>query len=394
MEKALSRIQKFMQMEASAGLVLMGVAVLAMIFANTGLAGLYTSVLDTNIRVGIGSFEISKPALLWINDGLMAIFFFLIGLEIKREVLLGELSSFDKAILPIFAAIGGMAVPGLVYVAINWGTPENLVGWAIPAATDIAFALGVLALLGTRAPVALKVFLLAVAIIDDLGAIIIIAIFYTSDLSTNALTFSMLGFAAAVALNRMGIQRIAPYIIIGVIMWVFVLKSGVHATLAGVLIALTIPLKEKNGDKALLYKVEHALHPWVAYMILPIFAFANAGVSLNGLSVSDLTQPLTFGIAAGLFLGKQIGVVAATWIAVKSGIAKLPEGINWLHLYGVACLTGIGFTMTLFVGSLAFGADDAMNAVRLGVIFGSVLSGILGFVILRSIAPKPVKAAA
>ncbi|MCH2250178.1 MAG: Na+/H+ antiporter NhaA [Cognatishimia sp.] len=394
MEKALSRIQKFMQMEASAGLVLMGVAVLAMIFANTGLAGLYTSVLDTNIRVGIGSFEISKPALLWINDGLMAIFFFLIGLEIKREVLLGELSSFDKAILPIFAAIGGMAVPGLVYVAINWGTPENLVGWAIPAATDIAFALGVLALLGTRAPVALKVFLLAVAIIDDLGAIIIIAIFYTSELSTNALTFSMLGFAAAVALNRMGIQRIAPYIIIGVIMWVFVLKSGVHATLAGVLIALTIPLKEKNGDKALLYKVEHALHPWVAYMILPIFAFANAGVSLTGLSVSDLTQPLTFGIAAGLFLGKQIGVVAATWIAVKSGIAKLPEGINWLHLYGVACLTGIGFTMSLFVGSLAFGADDAMNAVRLGVIFGSVLSGILGFVVLRSMAPKPAKAAA
>lgn len=394
MEKALSRIQKFMQMEASAGLVLMGVAVLAMIFANTGLAGLYTSVLDTNIRVGIGSFEISKPALLWINDGLMAIFFFLIGLEIKREVLLGELSSFDKAILPIFAAIGGMAVPGLVYVAINWGTPENLVGWAIPAATDIAFALGVLALLGTRAPVALKVFLLAVAIIDDLGAIIIIAIFYTSELSTNALTFSMLGFAAAVALNRMGIQRIAPYIIIGVIMWVFVLKSGVHATLAGVLIALTIPLKEKNGDKALLYKVEHALHPWVAYMILPIFAFANAGVSLTGLSVSDLTQPLTFGIAAGLFLGKQIGVVAATWIAVKSGIAKLPEGINWLHLYGVACLTGIGFTMSLFVGSLAFGADDAMNAVRLGVIFGSVLSGILGFVVLRSMAAKPVKAAA
>lgn len=394
MEKALSRIQKFMQMEASAGLVLMGVAVLAMIFANTGLAGLYTSVLDTNIRVGIGSFEISKPALLWINDGLMAIFFFLIGLEIKREVLLGELSSFDKAILPIFAAIGGMAVPGLVYVAINWGTPENLVGWAIPAATDIAFALGVLALLGTRAPVALKVFLLAVAIIDDLGAIIIIAIFYTSELSTNALTFSMLGFAAAVALNRMGVQRIAPYVIIGVIMWVFVLKSGVHATLAGVLIALTIPLKEKNGDKALLYKVEHALHPWVAYMILPIFAFANAGVSLTGLSVSDLTQPLTFGIAAGLFLGKQIGVVAATWIAVKSGIAKLPEGINWLHLYGVACLTGIGFTMSLFVGSLAFGADDAMNAVRLGVIFGSVLSGILGFVVLRSMAPKPVKAAA
>lgn len=389
MEKALSRIQQFMQMEASAGLVLMGVAVLAMLFANTGLAELYTSVLDTNIRVGIGTFEISKPALLWINDGLMAIFFFLIGLEIKREVLLGELSSFDKAILPIMAAIGGMAVPGLVFVMINLGTPENLNGWAIPAATDIAFALGVLALLGSRAPVALKVFLLAVAIIDDLGAIIIIALFYTSELSTNALTFSMLGFAGAVVLNRMGIQRIAPYIIIGVIMWVFVLKSGVHATLAGVLIALTIPLKEKNGEKALLYKVEHALHPWVAYMILPIFAFANAGVSLAGLSVSDLTQPLTLGIAAGLFLGKQVGVVALTFIGVKSGIAKLPDGINWLHLYGVACLTGIGFTMSLFVGSLAFGADETMNAVRLGVIFGSVLSGLLGFAVLRSMKATP-----
>lgn len=394
MEKAISRIQQFMQMEASAGLVLMGVAVLAMIFANTGLAGLYTSVLDTNIRVGIGAFEISKPALLWINDGLMAIFFFLIGLEIKREVLLGELSSFDKAILPIMAAIGGMAVPGLVFVMINWGTPENLNGWAIPAATDIAFALGVLALLGSRAPVALKVFLLAVAIIDDLGAIIIIAVFYTSELSTNALTFSMLGFAGAVALNRMGVQRIAPYVIIGVIMWVFVLKSGVHATLAGVLIALTIPLKEKNGDKALLYKVEHALHPWVAYMILPIFAFANAGVSLTGLSISDLAQPLTLGIAAGLFVGKQIGVLAATWIGVKSGIAKLPEGINWLHLYGVACLTGIGFTMSLFVGSLAFGADETMNAVRLGVIFGSLLSGILGYAVLRSMKSQPATAAA
>ncbi|CUI62551.1 Na+/H+ antiporter NhaA [Cognatishimia activa] len=389
MEKTLSRIQQFMQMEASAGLVLMGVAVLAMLFANTGLAELYTSVLDTNIRVGIGTFEISKPALLWINDGLMAIFFFLIGLEIKREVLLGELSSFDKAILPIMAAIGGMAVPGLVYVMINLGTPENLNGWAIPAATDIAFALGVLALLGSRAPVALKVFLLAVAIIDDLGAIIIIALFYTSELSTNALTFSMLGFAGAVVLNRMGIQRIAPYIIIGVIMWVFVLKSGVHATLAGVLIALTIPLKEKNGEKALLYKVEHALHPWVAYMILPIFAFANAGVSLSGLSVSDLTQPLTLGIAAGLFLGKQMGVVALTFIGVKSGIAKLPDGINWFHLYGVACLTGIGFTMSLFVGSLAFGADETMNAVRLGVIFGSVLSGLLGFAVLRSMKATP-----
>ena len=394
MNKAISRIQAFMQMEASAGLVLMGVAVLAMIAANTGFAGAYEAFLNTKIRVGVGEFEIYKPALLWINDGLMAIFFFLIGLEIKREVLKGELSSFDKAVLPIIAAIGGMAIPGLVFVMINWGTPENLNGWAIPAATDIAFALGVLALLGTRAPLSLKVFLLAVAIIDDLGAIVIIAVFYTSELSTNALTLSMLGFALAVALNRMGVQRTAPYLIIGIFMWVFVLKSGVHATLAGVLIALTIPMKEKDGDKSLLYKMEHALHPWVAYLILPVFAFANAGVNLQGLSLESLTQPLTLGIAAGLFVGKQIGVLGATWISVKSGLARLPEGVGWAQVYGVACLTGIGFTMSLFIGSLAFGAADTMNAVRVGVICGSILSGLLGFAVLYRAAGKPATAAA
>jgi NhaA family Na+:H+ antiporter len=276
----------------------------------------------------------------------------------------------------------------LVFVAVNWGTPENLKGWAVPTATDIAFALGILALLGSRAPVALKVFLLAVAIIDDLGAIMIIAIFYTSDLSTNALTLSMLGFALAVTLNRMGVQRFAPYLIIGLFMWVFVLKSGVHATLAGVLIALTIPLKKKDGDKALLYRLEHELHPWVAFLILPVFAFANAGVNLQGLSLADLAQPLTLGIAAGLFLGKQIGVVAATWIGVKSGLARLPEGVGWWHVYGVACLTGVGFTMSLFIGSLAFGADETMNAVRLGVITGSILSGLLGFAVLRAAEPR------
>lgn len=388
MEKALTRIQTFLKLEASAGLILMGVALLAMLAANSALAPLYDSFLGTNIRVGVGGFEISKPSLLWINDGLMAIFFFLVGLEIKREVMVGELSSFDKAVLPVLAAIGGMAIPGLVFVALNWGEPENLTGWAVPTATDIAFALGILALLGTRAPVALKVFLLAIAIIDDLGAIVIIAAFYTSELSTNALTLSMLGFALAVALNRIGVQRVAPYLIIGVFMWVFVLKSGVHATLAGVLIALTIPLKRKDGDKALLYRMEHALHPWVAFLILPIFAFANAGVSLQGLSLADLMQPLTFGIAAGLFLGKQFGVFAATWIGVKSGLARLPDGVGWHHVYGVACLTGVGFTMSLFIGSLAFGAGETMNAVRLGVISGSVLSGLLGFAVLRAAAPR------
>ena len=391
MERTITRIQAFMKLEASAGLVLMAVALLAMIAANSALAPLYDGLLQTNIRLGAGSFEISKPALLWINDGLMAIFFFLVGLEIKREVLAGELSSLDKAILPILAAIGGMAIPALVFVYLNWGNAETLAGWAVPTATDIAFALGILALLGSRVPVTLKVFLLAIAIIDDLGAIVIIAVFYTSDLSVNALTLSMLGFSLAVALNRMGVQRISPYLIIGVFMWACVLKSGVHATLAGVLIAMTIPLKKKDGDKALLLRAEHALHPWVAFMVLPLFAFANAGVSLSGLSLAALAQPLPLGIAAGLFLGKQIGVLAATWIGCKSGLARLPEGVNWLHVYGVACLTGVGFTMSLFIGSLAFSSAEMMDTVRLGVICGSVLSGLMGFAVLRASASrKPV----
>ena len=388
MDKAFGRIQEFIRLETSGGIILMIAAVLAMIIANSPLATAYDAILGTYIKVGIGSFEIAKPAILWINDGLMAIFFFLVGLEIKREVLAGELSSFDKAILPIMAAIGGMAIPGLIYAIINWGTPENLNGWAIPTATDIAFALGILALIGSRAPVALKIFLLAIAIIDDLGAIVIIAVFYTSQLSMNALTISMLGFAAAIVLNRMGVQRTAPYLLVGIVMWVFVLKSGVHATLAGVLIALTIPLKSKNEDEALLYKMEHGLHPWVAFLILPIFAFANAGVNFTGIGIDDLLQPLTLGIAVGLFLGKQIGVFLATWIGVKSGIARLPENVTWRHVYGVACLTGVGFTMSLFIGSLAFGDADEMNAVRLGVVLGSVLSGLFGYVLLKSASPK------
>jgi NhaA family Na+:H+ antiporter len=386
MDKTFSRIQEFIKLETSGGVVLMIAAIFAMIIANTPLSANYDLILGTYIKVGIGNFEIAKPAILWINDGLMAIFFFLVGLEIKREVLAGELSSFDKAILPIMAAIGGMAVPGIIFAIINWGTPENLNGWAIPTATDIAFALGILALIGSRAPISLKIFLLAIAIIDDLGAIVIIAIFYTSELSLSALSFSMIGFAAAVALNRMGVQRTAPYLLVGIVMWVFVLKSGVHATLAGVLIAFTIPLKTKNEDEALLYKMEHGLHPWVAFLILPVFAFANAGVNFTGIGIDDLLQPLTLGIAVGLFLGKQIGVFLATWIGVKSGIARLPENVSWKHVYGVACLTGVGFTMSLFIGSLAFTTADVMNAVRLGVVLGSVLSGIIGYLLLKSAA--------
>ena len=384
MDKTFSRIQEFIKLETSGGVVLMIAAIFAMIIANTPLSANYDLILGTYIKVGIGNFEIAKPAILWINDGLMAIFFFLVGLEIKREVLAGELSSFDKAILPIMAAIGGMAVPGIIFAIINWGTPENLNGWAIPTATDIAFALGILALIGSRVPISLKIFLLAIAIIDDLGAIVIIAIFYTSELSLSALSFSVIGFAAAVALNRMGVQRTAPYLLVGIVMWVFVLKSGVHATLAGVLIAFTIPLKTKNEDEALLYKMEHGLHPWVAFLILPVFAFANAGVNFTGIGIDDLLQPLTLGIAVGLFLGKQIGVFLATWIGVKSGIARLPENVSWKHVYGVACLTGVGFTMSLFIGSLAFTTADVMNAVRLGVVLGSVLSGIIGYLLLKS----------
>ena len=391
MDKTFSRIQEFIKLETSGGVVLMIAAICAMIIANTPLSANYDLILGTYIKVGIGNFEIAKPAILWINDGLMAIFFFLVGLEIKREVLAGELSSFDKAILPIMAAIGGMAVPGIIFAIINWGTPENLNGWAIPTATDIAFALGILALIGSRAPISLKIFLLAIAIIDDLGAIVIIAIFYTSELSLSALSFSVIGFAAAVALNRMGVQRTAPYLLVGIVMWVFVLKSGVHATLAGVLIAFTIPLKTKNEDEALLYKMEHGLHPWVAFLILPVFAFANAGVNFTGIGIDDLLQPLTLGIAVGLFLGKQIGVFLATWIGVKSGIARLPENVSWKHVYGVACLTGVGFTMSLFIGSLAFTTADVMNAVRLGVVLGSVLSGIIGYLLLKSAAHHSAK---
>ena len=386
MDKTFSRIQEFIRLETSGGVVLMIAAIFAMIIANTPLSATYDLILGTYIKVGIGNFEIAKPAILWINDGLMAIFFFLVGLEIKREVLAGELSSFDKAILPIMAAIGGMAVPGIIFAIVNWGTPENLNGWAIPTATDIAFALGILALIGSRAPIALKIFLLAIAIIDDLGAIVIIAIFYTTELSINALSISMIGFAAAIALNRLGVQRTAPYLLVGIIVWVFVLKSGIHATLAGVLIAFTIPLKAKNEDEALLYKMEHGLHPWVAFLILPVFAFANAGVNFTGIGIDDLLQPLTLGIAVGLFLGKQIGVFLATWIGVKSGIARLPENVSWKHVYGVACLTGVGFTMSLFIGSLAFTTADVMNAVRLGVVLGSVLSGIIGYLLLKSAA--------
>ncbi len=387
-------VREFIHRESSAGIVLAGAAALALLAANSALAPLYEELLLTHASIAIGALAIDKPLLLWINDGLMAVFFFLVGLEIKREVLRGELSSLDKAVLPVLAAIGGMAVPAAFYVGVNWGDTQALRGWAIPAATDIAFALGVLAILGRRVPVALKVFLLAVAIIDDLGAIVIIALFYTADLSLQALSLGALGLCALVALNVAGVRKIAPYVLIGILMWVCVLKSGVHATLAGVLVALTIPLRGHTDDApAPLRRLEHDLHPWVAFGILPVFAFANAGIGFAGMAFADLVAPVPLGIALGLVLGKQVGVFGMIALAVKTGIARMPEGVTWRHAYGVACLTGIGFTMSLFIGALAFDNAETLNAVRLGVVGGSLVSGVLGYIVLRGAKVRAPRAA-
>ncbi len=391
-----AHIQDFLKQESSGGLVLMAAAVLAMIVNNTALAPVYEGFLNLPIAIQVGPLEIAKPLLLWVNDGLMAIFFFLVGLEIKREIVEGELSSFDKASLPIFAAIGGMAVPAGIYAVMNMSDPIAINGWAIPAATDIAFALGILALMGPRVPIALKIFLLAVAIIDDLGAIVIIAAFYTADVSTTSLIVAGIGLAFLVTLNLSGVGRIAPYVIIGVIMWVAVLKSGVHATLAGVLMALTIPLKtkDKSAHASPLKHLEHELHLWVAFLVLPIFAFSNAGVSLSGISLSDVVAPLPLGIALGLLIGKQVGILAFSYLGVKIGLCKLPSGVTWKQIYGVACLCGIGFTMSLFIGTLAFSTPDHLNAVRLGVLMGSITSAIIGFVVLRMQLPATPPVAA
>jgi NhaA family Na+:H+ antiporter len=373
----------FIHHEAAGGVVMIIAAVLALLMQNSLLSSLYDSLLGTPVTLRVGALSIDKPLLLWINDGLMAVFFFLVGLEIKRELVVGELSSIDRATLPAIAAVGGMVVPAAIYLAITANTPGASAGWAIPSATDIAFAVGVLTLLGPRVPTSLKIFLLALAIIDDLGAIIIIALFYTAKLSTAALAWAALGLILLVVLNRAGVTRTAPYVLVGIFLWICVLKSGVHATLAGVVTALAVPLTPQGEDASPLERLEEVLHPWVTFMVLPAFAFANAGVSLAGLTFGMLVAPIPLGIAAGLFVGKQIGIFGFTWAAVKLGFGRLPEGATWLQLYGVAMLGGIGFTMSLFIGMLAFPDPAFAVDVRLGVIVGSLLSALAGVAVLK-----------
>ena len=390
----LRAIDRFFSHDASGGILLGLSAIAALVVANSALQPGYDWLLNIPFAVTLDGAGLEKPLILWINDGLMAIFFFLIGLELKAEILEGKLKNPRDVILPGMAAIGGMAVPALVFVAFNWGNAETISGWAIPAATDIAFALGVLALVGSRLPSALKVFLLTLAILDDLGAIVIIALFYTAELKANYLLMGLIPLAGLIALNLKGAHRVAPALILGLILWVLVLKSGVHATLAGVVTAFCIPLKDKWG-KSPLHALEHGLAPYVLFLIVPIFAFANAGVSLQGMSFADLMAPLPLGIALGLVVGKQIGVFGLTWLTVKSGLAKLPHGVTWAHIYGLACLAGIGFTMSLFIGSLSFGDPELMNAVRVGVLSGSLVSGLIGYTVLRmSASAKPEELAA
>lgn len=382
----MKNLKEFLRLESASGILLLIAAILAMAVENSAAKNLYDALLGTSVEIRIGEFEIAKPLLLWINDGLMAVFFFLIGLEVKREILAGELSDPSHVVLPIIAAIGGMAIPAAIYASINWDDPIAMKGWAIPSATDIAFALGVLALLGSRVPQSLKLFLMTLAIIDDLGAIIIIAVFYTADLSFSSLLIASIAIIALFTLNRRSVLGLTPYVLVGLVLWAAVLKSGVHATLAGVLTAFFIPFKKISGESLTqLEKLEHDLHPSVVFGILPLFAFANAGIPFEAMTLEFLIHPVPLGIAAGLFFGNQLGVFGFSLFAIKLGISKLPHDVSWLQLYGVASLCGIGFTMSLFVGSLAFeqGGPDFAVDDRLGILVGSLASGILGYVILR-----------
>ena len=375
--------KSFFKLEAASGLVLLIAAIIALVISNSNFNELYFSTLEQYLFIGVNNFGLKLSVHHWINDLLMAIFFFFVTLEIKREFIQGELSNLKKALLPIIGAVGGMAIPALVYVVINFGNTETLNGWAIPSATDIAFSLGVLSLLGSRVPISLKVFLTALAIIDDLGAILIIAFFYTGDLSISYLSLILITYIFLLVLNKFGVKKFLPYLLIGSFMWFFTYMSGIHATIARVLLASAIPHRVKDKDFSLLIKLEHAISPYVAFMIMPIFAFANAGVSLEGLSLSSLLQPVPLGILLGLFVGKQVGVMIFSFIAVKTGVAEMPDNSSWLSLYGVSVLTGIGFTMSLFVGNLAFAENiQYIDGVKIGVLAGSLLSTLFGYFIL------------
>ncbi|MBH0097128.1 Na+/H+ antiporter NhaA [Psychrobacter sp. NZS113] len=381
---AIRRIKAFFEFEAAGGIVLALAAIAAMIIANSPLNTWYEGFIHAPVAIQIGEFAIAKDAHHWINDGLMAIFFFLVGLELKREVLIGELSNVKQIILPAGAALGGMIAPAIVYLLFNYNEPEFWKGWAIPAATDIAFALGILSLLGNRVPNSLKVFLVSIAIFDDIGAILIIALFYTSDLSLQSLALAALCLPFLYILNRRNVTSITPYLLIGVIMWVAVLKSGIHATLAGVVLALFIPMFDRTDpEHSPLEELEHDLHNTVAFGILPLFAFANSGISLKGAGLAELFHSVPLGIAAGLFIGKQVGVMVMCWLIFKLGISTMPRGMNYKQVYGAALLCGVGFTMSLFIGGLAFAGDTAMFDERLGIIMGSIVSGVAGYLMLK-----------
>jgi NhaA family Na+:H+ antiporter len=380
----LNRLREFLRLEAAGGIVLMIAALAALVVANSPLGRLYLDFLEIPGSVQVGALVIAKPLLLWVNDLWMAVFFFLVGLEIKREVREGQLSTRADIALPAAAALGGMIVPGLVYAVINLGSPFNLKGWAIPTATDIAFALGILALLGRRAPMSLKVLLTAIAIIDDLGAIVVIAIFYTADLSGLSLGLAAAAVAGLVLLNLLRVSHVVAYLLVGGILWICVLKSGVHATLAGVITAFAIPLAAKDDSgRSLLAQLEHLLHPWVAFLILPMFAFANAGISLDGIGLASFAEPVTMGIALGLILGKQVGIFVPIWLCIRLGLVNMPAGANWVQIYALSVLCGIGFTMSLFIGGLAFESAEHKVYVRLGVLSGSVVCAAVGFLLLR-----------
>jgi len=383
-------IARFLKMESSAGIILMMATAIALIVSNTALNYYYNLLLDTPVEIRIGALQIAKPLLLWINDGLMAVFFFLVGLELKRELIEGELSDIKNIMLPAIGAIGGMLIPALIYVYFNSNDPIAMQGWAIPAATDIAFALGILALLGSRVPKSIKIFLTSLAIFDDIGAIVIIAIFYTDKISLIALVIVAICILVLWLINRRDIESKSVYVLIGVVMWVAMLKSGVHATLAGVILAMFIPIGSKTrSDYSPLRSLEHDLHFTVAFIILPVFAFANAGLSFAGMGINQIFHGVSLGVASGLFIGKQIGIFAFCWLAIKAGITRLSDGMSWGSLYGAAILCGVGFTMSLFIGSLAF-EETGVNLLfdeRLGIIAGSLASGLMGYIVLRFSLP-------